>query len=485
MTSRRAARPMSSVPTFRITDIECFERRLTYRLPFRFGATTVTEGVQAFVRARIVTSDGRSAEGGSAELMVPKWFDKRPALSNDENVDELRLSLMIARDAYLSDPTARSAFGHYAANRTACQAEGQRHDLPALAGRFGPAELDKALLDALCNALGISFFEAVRGNAIGFEPGAVADDLDGVDAAAFLDTLAPRGSIAVRHTVGLADVLEGHPGSVGDGLPESLEEVIARHGVHWFKVKLAGDPRADIARLVAVARVLARLPRFGVTLDGNEQYEVDALDGFLRMLAATPALEPIRTSLAFIEQPLPRQRTLESDVAKHASVALLIDESDATIDAFPRARALGYRGVSSKSCKGIYKSLVNALRCAVWNRDGERRFFMSAEDLTTPAGLAVQQDLALAAVLGLAHVERNGHHYIDGMASATGHEQAAFLASHPDLYERTHGAVRLSIRNGTLALASLAQNGFASGALPDWGTLTPMRAPRAILERST
>ena len=33
-------------------------------------------------------------------------------------------------------------------------------------------------------------------------------------------------------------------------------------------------------------------------------------------------------------------------------------------DAFPRARKLGYRGISSKSCKGIYKSLINGARAA-------------------------------------------------------------------------------------------------------------------------
>ena len=40
---------------------------------------------------------------------------------------------------------------------------------------------------------------------------------------------------------------------------------------------------------------------------------------------------------------------------------------------------------------------------------------MSAEDLTTQAGVAVQQDLALATLIGATHVERNGHHYVDGM----------------------------------------------------------------------
>ena len=155
---------------------------------------------------------------------------------------------------------------------------------------------------------------------------------------------------------------------------------------------------------------------------------------------------------------------------------LLIDESDATLDAFPAARALGYRGVSSKSCKGIYKSLLNAARCAQWNAATPRRYFLSAEDLTMQAGLAVQQDLALASLLGLSHVERNGHHYVDGFAGqgAGAAEQQRFLAAHPDLYETSHGSVRLAIRDGSIALGSLDIPGFASGAEPDWTTLEPM-----------
>jgi hypothetical protein len=96
---------------------------------------------------------------------------------------------------------------------------------------------------------------------------------------------------------------------------------------------------------------------------------------------------------------------------------------------------------------------------------------MTGEDLTTQAGLAVQQDLALVAFLGLEHVERNGHHYVDGMAALPPCEQAAFLAAHPDLYERSHGAVRLRIADGGLAIGSLACPGFAAAAEPDWGTM--------------
>jgi hypothetical protein len=107
-------------------------------------------------------------------------------------------------------------------------------------------------------------------------------------------------------------------------------------------------------------------------------------------------------------------------------------------------------------------------------REKHERYFMSAEDLTTQSGVALQQDLALATLIGAGHVERNGHHYVDGMAGAPQHEQDAFLAAHPDLYARaTNGRVRLSIRNGAVALGSLDRKpGLAVGVMPDWTAMT-------------
>jgi hypothetical protein len=96
---------------------------------------------------------------------------------------------------------------------------------------------------------------------------------------------------------------------------------------------------------------------------------------------------------------------------------------------------------------------------------------MSAEDLTTQAGLSVQQDLALVNLLGIRHVERNGHHYVNGMAALPASEQQAFLRAHPDVYEHSHGAVRLKIRGGQIAIGSLACVGYASGAMPDFGAM--------------
>jgi hypothetical protein len=112
------------------------------------------------------------------------------------------------------------------------------------------------------------------------------------------------------------------------------------------------------------------------------------------------------------------------------------------------------------------------MRCTAWNREQDgTHYFMSAEDLTTQAGLAVQQDLALVNLLGITHVERNGHHYVNGMAAQSQAEQDAFLQAHPDLYERSHGAVRLAIHAGRIHCASLASPGYASGTEPDFAAM--------------
>jgi hypothetical protein len=125
--------------------------------------------------------------------------------------------------------------------------------------------------------------------------------------------------------------------------------------------------------------------------------------------------------------------------------------------------------VSSKSCKGLYKSLLNGARTAHWNANGTARSFITAEDLTCQAGLAVQQDTALIAFHGLTHAERNGHHYVDGFEAVPQAEARAFLTGHPDLYEQPRGGpVRLTVRDGAINFASLGRcNGFASAVAPD------------------
>ncbi|VTU24702.1 enolase C-terminal domain-like protein [Variovorax sp. PBL-E5] len=474
-----------SVP-FRILDIQLCERGVVLRLPFRFGVVTLTACPQAFVRVRIRTEDGREAEGAAAELLAPKWFDKNLALSNEDNFDQLRDSLALARDAYLAEPEARSAFGHFAAHYPSQIEAGAARQLNPLVACFGPALIDRALLDALCRALGQSFYAAVQANLPGIDT-RLAPDLAGFDLDAFLGTLRPSRDIALRHTVGLVDAitaadLKAH---IADGLPETLEEVVVATGCRHFKLKVCGDAETDIERLTRIAGVLARVPDCVVTLDGNEQFkDAESAAQFWKRVQATPALQRLAAATLYIEQPLPRATALQSDVRALAAMRpVLIDESDSTLDAFTQAIACGYTGVSSKDCKGIYRSLLNAARCRQLNLRAEAEgrgapYFMSAEDLTTQAGLAVQQDLALVNLIGLGHVERNGHHYVDGFAGqgAGAAERQAFLQAQPGLYEAAGDNVRLRVDRGRIDLSSLDAPGFAARAHPDWTTLQPLRS---------
>jgi len=452
---------------FRVRAIDLFERDVRLRMPFRFGIVTLTESPQAFARVRIRLASGVEAEGAAAELLAPKWFDKNPGLTNEQNFDQLRLALHLARDAYL-DAAADTAYGHFRSQYEPQIARGAARALNPLVANYGPALIDRALLDALCRAFGISFYQAIRSNIAGITAPETED---------FLQTLRPRAEIAARHTVGLVDPIASLEQRVNDGLPETLEEVVARYGHHWFKLKVGGDARADVERLAAIASVLDRITEpYHASLDGNEQYEnVEGVLELWRRMQAEPRLRRLMSSIVFIEQPIKRQNALAADVSPLSrEKPVIIDESDDSLDAFPRAKALGYRGVSSKTCKGFYKSIINAARCAAWGRE----YFMTGEDLTIQPGLALQQDLALVSLLGLTHVERNGHHYVNGMSGLPEPEQERFLRAHPDLYERSHGAVRVRITNGNLQIGSLGGPGFASGAMPDWGQMKEMKIER-------
>ena len=479
---------MNGAPHLAIEAIDLFERDVRLRMPFRFGVVTLTQAPQVFARVRIRLADGRSGEGMAAELLAPKWFDKNPALSNEDNFDQLRAALGIARELYLGG-ASESAFGHFTHHYRAQIERAAATGLNSLVANYGPALIDRAVLDALCRALQQPFHAVIRNNLAGIGASELCPDLAGFDFGGFLAGLQPATHIDARHTVGLVDPITraDQTHRVDDGLPETLDEVVATYGQRWFKLKVAGDIDADVDRLTRIAGVLDPIPGgYRATLDGNEQYDdVSGVLALWQRMSAEPRLAQLCRSVVFIEQPIKRQAAMAQHVDELAAhKAVIIDESDDALDAFVRGRAMGYTGVSSKTCKGLYKSILNRARCRLWNREegldgaldaGSGRYIMSAEDLTIQAGLALQQDLALVSLLGIQHVERNGHHYVNGMADLPPPEQQAFLAAHPDLYESSHGAVRVRIHEGRLSIGSLGGVGFASGATPDWQSMRAMR----------
>lgn len=463
----------------RVGEVEFYERDVKFRMPFKFGVITLTEEPQAFARVHIRLENGREGWGIAAEVLGPKWFDKNPELSNEDNMQQLRTSIAVAVQLYTLEKRFQSPFDLFRHNYEAQIATCRKYKLNSLIACYGTALLDRAILDALCRIHGISVYDAIGKNLVGLRADASMPELSQFDFDSFLAGLKARDRIHARHTVGLSDPISDSDRQEGeeidDGLPETLEEVISFYGNTYFKLKVCGEMETDLARLISIAHVLDRMPHdYYVTLDGNEQYqEISEVEELWGRICSTPSLKRFERSVLFIEQPLSRKVALDQNVSRLSKLRpVIIDESDVDLDSFPRARYMGYRGVSSKQCKGFYRAIVNLGRCLVWNGAGRGDYYlMSGEDLTLQPGVAVQQDLAIASFIGLDHLERNGHHYVRGMEDLPEEEQRAFLKAHPDLYTEDGELIRLQIHDGVLDIGSLACPGFATAAEPVWSAM--------------
>ena len=341
---------MTHAPKLRVLAVDVFERSVKLRLPFRFGVTTVTEATQAVLRTRIELENGRTAEGVAAESLAAKWFDKNLALSDAQNLDQLRQSLDIAIDLH-RQAASRSAYALFADTYREQLARGAALGLNPLVASYGPALLDRAILDALGRATGHSFQAMMHANVPGMVISDLIPDLLGFDIDRFLAGLTPRATIDVRHTVGLVDPLTstdriGAP--VGDGLPETLEEVVAHYRGRFYKLKVGGQIAGDLDRLTRIAAVLDRGPAYQATLDGNEQYDdVEAIAALWRRMTEEPRLARLCGAILFIEQPIKRTVALSRSVE-----ALARHEHDAIEGGLRRSGPGAARAVERQCCHG-------------------------------------------------------------------------------------------------------------------------------------
>src|SRR5207237_9166637 len=112
-----------------------------------------------------------------------------------------------------------------------------KEDIPPLAAAYGPAEIDKAILDALLRCAGVDFFDGVATNIAGIGAG-LSPDLRDEDITQFLSSRQPLKRVALSTTVGLDDQVEG-----AGGVADAKENA----GARYFKLKLNGDPESDAA----------------------------------------------------------------------------------------------------------------------------------------------------------------------------------------------------------------------------------------------
>jgi hypothetical protein len=451
------------------------------RMPFRFGAVTI-EAIASSTLALEMMVDGQPVTGYASELLAYKWFDKRPEKTPRDNINDLLDTLNAALDSatQLGDG---SVFEHWRALDKAVHAHALKVGFNDLGASFGVAMIERAMMDGVARARALNTFELLQGPSLGFDAAAIFPELGSMAPGDAMPDR-PLDKVALRHTVGMVDPITAADldpdNRKKDGLPETLEDYLAHDQLSYLKIKLGGDVDADCARLDQIGAVMAKSGRrIAFTLDGNEQFQslADFAD-FTERLRSSASISGMLDDALFIEQPLDRRTTFDNPPDKAAfdaiGVPLLIDEADGRTTAFHEAIDLGYRGVSHKNCKGVFRSLLNAMLAENRNRAaGPDTYFQSAEDLTCMPVLSLNADLALIAALGIAHGERNAHHYFAGLGHLTLREADAALAAHPDLYGAEDGVVRLRTRSGFLSAQTVNGPGFGSLCAPDMAAMTP------------
>jgi hypothetical protein len=463
---------------FTLSPFEFFSRPTRTRFPFRYGIASMTEVPHLFARTQVVTGSKASA-GVASEGLPPKWFTKNPDTTFEQDLPPMlevighaaRLAAEIARRPVTFFELWRELYRQQAA-------WARTRSVPPLLANLGVSLVERAVLDGICRAAGEPFHRLLARNELGLCLGDIYSELGRAEPADLLPAT-PRATCFVRHTVGLGDPLA--PGDipeaerVNDGLPQDLESSIRAYGLRYFKVKLFGDPARDVPRLRDLSRLLERETRgtFFVTLDGNENFrEFAAFREFWRAASAEASLRELWRRLLVVEQPVHRDHALDEQTCRILSnwpdcPLLIIDESDGALGDVPRALGLGYSGASHKSCKGIVKGLANACLLELRRRRGQRGV-LTGEDLCTLGPVALLQDLATMALLGIEHVERNGHHYFRGLSLWPDAWQTATLEAHGDLYGRhEEGFVCLQIRAGRISLESVNDAPFGVKPLFD------------------
>jgi hypothetical protein len=438
------------------------------RMPFRYGIATMTEVPHVLLSARFEI-DGIEGEGVAADHLPPKWFTKDPKRALADEIEEM---LRVIEAAVKAAGTLRAPtpFAFWRGLHAAQGAWGAANRIPPLLAHFGTSLVERALIDAFCRAAGVAFAVALRQNRLGFDLGSLHSSLAGSVPADWLPSR-PAEAVFVRHTVGLLDPIEEaeiSPGDrVSDGLPQALDECVRFYGLRHFKIKIDADGARARDRLRRIMGVLNREcgGEYAFSLDGNESFgEPAAFAAQMRSLMGEPGLRGFWPKLLFIEQPLHRDVALSAGAEWAAAwpgrPPVIIDESDAEIESLPAALALGYAGTSHKNCKGVFKGVANACLLAR-RRAAGLPAMLSGEDLSNVGPVALLQDLAVQAVLGVASVERNGHHYFAGLGQFPGPIQAHMLAHHGDLYTRAEaGWPRLDVRGGKVSMGSALRAPF-------------------------
>jgi L-alanine-DL-glutamate epimerase-like enolase superfamily enzyme len=450
----RASRPRD----LRIVEVAHAFEEHRYRAPYQFGGRTVDRVTILNVDLRVRTGDGKEAWGFGSMPLGNAWAF--PGVPHDASLgamtalaSELRRQTAACDDRGHPIDLFRALEPAYA-TAAADTTRGQRLavPIPKLCMLVVASAFDAAIHDAYGKAFGVSCYDTYGP---GFMSRDLSHDLGAAFTGEFLDRYlpaAPRGRTPVFHSVGASDPIEAADVRVRieDGLPNTLEEWIARDGLTRFKIKLnGGDGAADYDRIVRIDRTVRRLlaPRgvdWKYLLDFNEGcpnvgYLLDLL---ARVRAATP---DGFARILYIEQPTARDLARDRGNVMHEAAKLcpvVADESLTDLDTLLLAREMGYTGVALKACKGQSHAVLMAAAAQKFG------MFLCVQDLTCPGASLVHSAGIASRVPGNAGIEANARQFVPSA-------NASWDARFPGLF---------TIRDGVMHTGQLTGPGL--GAVP-------------------
>jgi len=407
----------------RIVEVDHGFEEFAYRTPYTFGGRSVDRVTLLNVNCRVRTAGGREAWGFGSMTLGHAWAF--PSAAPDTGLAAMRalaaefhrLTAACDEHGHPLDMFRRLEPAYLEAARELSARLGLPVPVPKLCTLVAASAFDAAVHDAYGKAFGRSAYETFGPD---FMRQDLACDLGPQFHGEYLDHYlrsTPSATMPVFHSVGASDPLEA--ADVGtrldDGLPNTLEEWIARDGLIRFKIKLnGGDLPADVERVVRIDRVVTRAQTLqGVrdwkySLDFNEgcpsvDYLLDALH---RVRAATPAGFD---RILYVEQPTARDLEQDRGNVMHEAAKLrpvVIDESLTDLESLLLAREMGYSGVAVKACKGQSQATLMAAAAQKFG------MFLCVQDLTCPGASLVQSAGLAARVPGNAGIEANARQFV-------------------------------------------------------------------------
>ncbi|SVB10675.1 uncharacterized protein METZ01_LOCUS163529, partial [marine metagenome] len=274
--------------SYHIESIELYVRELPPdRMVFAIGKVKAKRRPRGVWLCRMVVSDekGNSAWGVSGDRPSFGWLDKRKKYSSEQKYARLKQLVQAARKVYLGYSKFKTPFELWHNCHGQIQKLGRTQDHESLSASYASALFERAMLDAVSRLHNKSIFEMLQSDSLGIDAARLHPELKDISIGKTLPRR-PLREIYIRHTVGAKDPILAadlpKASRLNDGEPETLEEYIRRDGLRYFKVKIIGDPEADLARLERVWSAVVHADQPVVTLDGNES--IHNLDAFARFM---------------------------------------------------------------------------------------------------------------------------------------------------------------------------------------------------------